>query len=106
LLAEIGDFNRFNNDDEYCSYLGIVPSERSSGDSLYYRGMQSRCNKHLRPLLIEAAWQAIRKSPALLQYYRKHIGRGNTRAIVKVAAKLALIAKAVVIKETQYIEKI
>src|SRR4030095_4310598 len=105
LLAEIGDFNRFNNDDEYCSYLGIVPCQRSSGDNVYYCGMQSRCNKHLRPLLIEAAWQAIRKSPTLLQYYRKHIGSGNKKAIVKVAAKLALIAKAVAIKEAYYVEK-
>lgn len=106
LLSEIGDFSRFkNSDDQYCSFLGIIPSQRSSAENIYHLGMQPRCNEHLRPLLIEAAWQAIRRSPALLSYYRKHIGKSNKKAIVKVAAKLALIAKAVALNQTNYIEK-
>ena len=109
LIAEIGDFTRFDNPDEFCSSLGLCPWEDSSGDSVKTRGMQPRCNRHLRPLLIEASWTAIKKSPALFAYYSKHAAKNNKAAIVKVARKLALTARAVVIKrqsyQTGYIQK-
>lgn len=102
LLVETGDLCRFERPDEYTSYLGLVPSERSSGDTVYSNRLQPRCNTHLRPLLIEAAWVAIRQSPELLLYFKKHVGKNNKKAIVKVARKLALIAKAVAINKTTY----
>jgi transposase len=103
--AEIGDWSRFDDRDEYISFLGITPREHSSGDTVNVTGMQPRCNKHLRPLLIEAAWQAIRRSPELLKYYRQHLNKNNKKAIVKVARKLALIARSVVINHSTYEEK-
>lgn len=102
LLTETGDLSRFESPDEFCSYLGLVPSEQSSGERVYSNRIQPRCNTHLRPLLIEAAWTAIRRCPALLAYYRKHAGKNNKKAIVKVARKLALIAKAVAVNKQVY----
>jgi transposase len=102
LIAEIADFSRFDDPDEYCSMLGLCPWEDSSGDTIKTKGMQPRCNRHLRPLLIEASWAAIRKSPVLFAYYSKHAARNNKAAIVKVARRLALIARAVVIKQQPY----
>lgn len=102
LLAEMGDPNRFDDPNEYCSWLGLLPAEHSSGDTVHSVRMQSRCNRHLRPLLIEAAWVAIRKCPVLLAYYRKHVMRDNKKAIIKVAAKLALITLAVIRKKSTY----
>ncbi len=102
LLAETGDLSRFKDPDPYCSYLGLVPSEQSSGERVYSTRIQPRCNTHLRPLLIEAAWTAIRRCPVLLAYYKKHAGRNPKKAIVKVARKLALIAKAVALNKTTY----
>jgi len=102
LLAEIGDFNRFDNPSEYCSFIGLIPWEDSSGDSIYTRGIQPRCNKYLRPLIVEASWVAIRIQPQLLRYYRKHAVRNSKHAIIKVARRLALIARAVVQKSQQY----
>jgi len=52
--------------------------------------------------LIEAAWVAIRKCPFLLAYYKKHVARDNKKAIIKVAAKLALITLAVMRNKTTY----
>lgn len=95
LLTEIGDFNRFTNHSEYCSFLGLLPWSDSSGDNKNNKGIQPRCNKYLRPLIVEASWIAIRKQPALLGYYRKHVGKNSKHAIIKVARKLALMAKAV-----------
>lgn len=102
LLAEIGDMNRFKNPDEFTSYLGFIPAEQSSSDTIYNIQIQPRCNRHLRPLLIEAAWTAIRRCSVLLAYYKKHVGKNNKKAIVKVARKLALIAKAIAINKTVY----
>jgi len=95
LLAEVADFTRFNDPDEYCSYLGLCPWEDSSGDTIKTKGVQPRCNSHLRPLLVEASWQAIRRSRTLFAYYSKHTGKSGKKAIIKVARKLALIAKGV-----------
>lgn len=102
LLAEVGDFSRFDDPDQYCSYLGLIPWEASSGDTLKTKGVQPRCNKHLRPMLVEAAWMAIRKDSDLLAYYKKHYAQGNKHAIMKVARKLALIARGVVLHNTAY----
>ena len=105
LLTETGDLNRFNKaPNEFASYLGVVPAERGSGDKIYSNHIQPRCNRILRPLLIEAAWQAIRQSPALLSYYKKHAGRNNKKAIIKVCRKLVFIAKAVALSQQPYIE--
>jgi transposase len=102
LIAEIGDFNRFNSPDQYCSFLGLCPWEDSSGDTVKTKGMQPRCNHHLRPLLIEASWTAIKRSPVLFAYYSKHAVHNSKKAIVKVARKLALIAKGVATTQQLY----
>ena len=56
LLAEIGDFRRFASARELMSYLGLTPTEYSSGDQ-QHRGHITKCgNQHVRRLLVEAAW--------------------------------------------------
>jgi transposase len=55
-VAEIGDLTRFAHPRALMSYLGLVPSEYSSGASRR-QGAITRCgNKHARRMLIEAAW--------------------------------------------------
>jgi transposase len=102
LLAEIGDFSRFDDPDDYIGYLGLTPWNDSSGDTIKTKGVQPRCNKHLRPLLIEAAWVAIRTTPQLFAYYSKHAAKNNKHAIIKVARRLALIARGVVLNKQDY----
>jgi len=104
LIAEIADFTRFEDPDHYSSFLGLCPWEDSSGDTIKTKGMQPRCNRHLRPLLVEASWMAIRKSPALFAYYSKHAVRNPKRAIIKVARRLAMIAKGVATTHQLYQE--
>jgi transposase len=95
-IAEIGDFGRFDDPDQYASLLGLCPWEDTSGDCIVTKGIQPRCNKHLRPLIIEASWHSIRKSRNLFAYYSKHAaGKNGKKAIVKVARKLAMIARGV-----------
>jgi transposase len=56
LLAEIGDFRRFASPRELMSYLGLTPSEYSSGQQQHRGHITKTGNRHARRLLIEAAW--------------------------------------------------
>ena len=102
MISEIGDFARFDDPDQYTSYLGLTPWNNSSGDTIRTKGIQPRCNKHLRPLIIEASWVAIRHAPQLFAYYSKHATKNSKHAIIKVARRLAMIARGVVIHNKDY----
>jgi transposase len=56
LIAEIGDFSRFSHPRELASWLGITPSEYSSGQSQHRGHITKAGNTHARRLLVEAAW--------------------------------------------------
>ena len=56
LVAEIGDPRRFAHPRELMSYLGLVPSEHSSGQSRRQGAITRTGNKHARRLLVEASW--------------------------------------------------
>jgi transposase len=61
LVAEIGDFGRFATAEEFMSFVGLVPSERSSGERRRQGSITKSGNAHVRRLLIEAAWSAGRR---------------------------------------------
>jgi transposase len=56
LVAELGDPRRFAHPSGLMAYLGLVPSEFSSGNSRRQGGITKCGNKHARRILIEAAW--------------------------------------------------
>jgi transposase len=56
LLAEMGDLSRFDNPSQLMAYLGLVPSEYTTGDSIKKGGITKTGNSHARRALIEAAW--------------------------------------------------
>jgi len=56
LVAEIGDFARFAHPRQLMGYLGLVPSENSSGDRVTRGPITKTGNGHARRLLTEAAW--------------------------------------------------
>ncbi len=55
LCTEIGDFHRFKHPTTLCSYLGIVPSEHSSGEQTRRGPITKAGSPHARRLLVEAA---------------------------------------------------
>ena len=57
IVAEIGDLRRFANAPQLMAYLGVVPSEHSSGESKSRGGITKTGNGHVRRVLVEAAWQ-------------------------------------------------
>lgn len=56
LLAEIGDFRRFGSARELMSFLGLTPSEYSSGEQRHRGRITKSGNAHARRLAVEAAW--------------------------------------------------
>jgi len=56
VLAEIGDLFRFQNPRELMGYLGLVPSENSTGDKVKRGGITKAGNGRARRILVEAAW--------------------------------------------------
>jgi len=56
LVAEVGDFRRFTHPRHLMAYLGLVPSEHSSGPSVRRGAITKAGNPHARRLLAEAAW--------------------------------------------------
>lgn len=56
VVAELGDISRFDSPRQLMAYLGLVPSEHSSGTSKRRGGITKTGNGHVRRVLIEAAW--------------------------------------------------
>jgi transposase len=56
LVAEIGDSGRFSHPRQLMAYLGLVPSEHSSGERTVRGSITKAGNAHARRLLTEAAW--------------------------------------------------
>jgi transposase len=56
VVAELGDLRRFDNPRQLSAYVGLVPSEHSSGASTRRGGITKTGNAHARRVLVEAAW--------------------------------------------------
>ena len=89
IMAEIGDINRFATIKHFASYVGLIPRISQSGEKENIGSITYRHNSYLRPLIVEASWQAIRCDPAMLEYYKSVCGKTiSKKAIIKVARKL------------------
>lgn len=93
LVLELGNIDRFRTTDALPHYLGLTPSQYSSGE-LDHRGHTLKCGPgFLRALLLQCAWSAVRsgRDPALKERFDTLAPRiGRKRAIVAVARKLAI----------------
>jgi hypothetical protein len=117
VVAEIGDLRRFEHPRQLMGFLGLVPSEHSTGDKVNRGGLTKTGNGRARKALIEAAWTYARpaRTPTVSQYpqalcaiadkarhrlsrrYRQLLNHGKLPqvAIAAVARELAGFAWAV-----------
>jgi len=91
LLPELHDVTRFRQADQLAAYVGLTPSQYSSADKVRM-GRITKVGRHsLRALLVQAAWQLIRKDRAMKEKYERiEIRAGGKRAIVAIARTLLL----------------
>jgi transposase len=104
LLTEIIDIARFKNLDRLCSFVGLIPDEKSTGDREYHTGITKRRNPVLRFILIECAWMAIRSDPALAEAFQRYCTRmPSHQAIVRIARKLLNRIRFVLKNQAPYV---
>jgi transposase len=110
MVAEVGDLTRFDNPRELMKFLGLVPSEYSSGQQRRQGSITKAGNSHARRVLVEGAWAyrypakvsrhlqlRLEKQPKTIQdiswkaqlrlckRYRRLVARGKHANVVTVA---------------------
>ena len=108
LLARMGDWREIDNVRQLGSFLGLVPTENSTGDRVDRGSITRLGDGRLRSKLIQAAWSAIRQDTELREFYRSVCrrnprGKGARIAIVAVARKLSTRIYAVLKNQRPYI---
>jgi transposase len=104
LYTEIIDIKRFGKFDQLVAYVGFAPDTNSSGENEKVVGITQRKQAYLRNLLIEAAWMAVRKDPAMTAAFAKLTQRMiKQRAIVRIAKKLVSRIMYVWTNEKDYV---
>lgn len=75
LVVEAGDFARFKTAEQFMSFCGLVPSERSSGESRRQGSITKAGSAHARRLLIEASWNSRRRPTVGYELARRQAGQ-------------------------------
>lgn len=90
LLAELGDIDRFHCRSAVSNYAALVPTVRESNGRHHGGGRLVRGgNRHLRHVLVEAAWRSYQKVPAYQSIFERiAMRRGKSIAIVAVARRM------------------
>ena len=107
LLARIGDWRELQNIRQLAGFLGLVPTEHSTGERIDRGSITHTGDGRLRSKLIQASWSAIRQDGELREFYRtvyrKHPREVASRvAIVAVARKLSVRISVVLMKQRPY----
>ena len=108
LLARIGDWRELKNVRQLGGFLGLVPTENSTGDRTDRGSITHTGDGRLRSKLIQASWSAIRQDGELREFFRsvcqthpRHLA--SRVAIVAVARKLSTRISAVLMQQRPYV---
>jgi transposase len=103
LANELGDLKQFSSVDKLYSFTGLTPSEYSSGNTVRKGHISRQGSSRIRKTLVECAWRAVEKDPALKSDYERIAARaGKKRAIVGVARRLIGRVRACFQKDCKY----
>jgi transposase len=105
LLGRVGHPKNLRNVREMGSFVGVVPTERSTGETIQKGHITHMGDTTLRSLLVEASWRAIQKDKELEFFYQRIKKRSGSAqiAIVAVARKVASRAHSVLKNQKPYI---
>ena len=107
LLARIGDWRELKNIRQLAGFLGLVPTENSTGERTDRGSITHTGDPRLRSKLIQASWSAIRQDGELREFFRA-VCRTHPRniasrvAIVAVARKLSVRISVVLMQQRPY----
>lgn len=83
LIAEIGDFERFAHPRKLAGFLGLVPSEHTSGETRRQGAITKAGSKHARRLLVEAGWHY--RNPPRISKALEQRQRGQDARVIDAA---------------------
>ncbi|MHA2218932.1 MAG: transposase, partial [Candidatus Hodarchaeales archaeon] len=94
---------RFSSAEKIASYIGLTPSEYSTGQTTR-QGRITRCgNKRVRTSLVEGSWILIYRDPVMrLKYERLKHRKGAKRAIIAIARHLIIRIRSILLKNEPY----
>lgn len=102
-LLELQNVARFARGEQLAAYVGLTPSQYSSGPHVRMGRITGVGKRDLRQYLVEASWKAITKDASLRdKYERVKVRSGAKRAIVAVAHSLLLRMRRVVLDGVPY----
>ncbi len=93
IVAELHDFRRFRSARSLMAYLGLVPSEHSSGESERRGSITKSGNRHVRRLLVEAAWHNRHRPGISLSLRRRREGQPDRVLAIADRAQQRLSAR-------------
>jgi transposase len=104
-LIELSDLSRFVSAEAFSSYLGMTPSQFSSGANVRLGHITREGNSHVRRVLVEASWTVRRYDATLNDKYNRIRAKGTNgkKAIVAVARSLALRMRRCILDEKPYV---
>ena len=107
LVAAIGHAGRFKNGGELSAWLGLVPSQNSTGGQQRLLGISKRGDGYVRALLVQGALSALmrcqrRSDPQLVWARQLREQKGTKKAAVALANKMARIIWSVMAKDREY----
>ena len=103
VLTELQDVSRFTAADQLAAFLGLTPSQYSSGEHVRMGKITHAGNHRLRTRMVECSWIAIRKDPFLHKTYEAiKKRRGAKRAIVAVSRKLIIRIRRILLDGVTY----
>jgi transposase len=85
VAAELGEMSRFATAPQLMAYIGLVPSEHSSGGSVKRGGITRTGNQHVRKALVESAWSY--RYRASMSYEIRRRNEGVSREVREIAWK-------------------
>jgi len=106
VIAEVGDFARFDHRDGLTRYAGLDPRLFSSADTVRTGRIAKAGSRQLRWAMVQAAWVAVRCDDGYRKTWlriRKRVG--GKRAIIAIARRLLLAMRAAELSETEYIPR-
>jgi transposase len=103
LLVELQEVERFASADKLAAYIGLTPSQYSSGERVRMGRITHVGNGRLRTVLVECSWMLIGKDVGLRASYEsiKH-RRGAKRAIIAIARRLIIRIRSMLLHNEPY----
>lgn len=92
-IAELGDLTRFASPVELMSYLGLVPSEHSSGEKAKRGSITKTGNGHVRRVLVEAAWAYRLPARISAKLHGRQEGMPQKACVISWQAQLRLCGR-------------